>query len=294
MTLFLISGVLCFMAPESHADPLKDLQSRLPDKIHGWVVEGEDRIYDTETIFDYIDGAGEVYRAYQMKACLSRRYHKEGDSPIVVDIFDMTSSKGAFGVFTHDQDGESVDIGQGGLYRSGWLSFWKNHFFISIYMEEEGAEAKKAVFKLAKLLDASIEGKGRLPEILSFLPEEGLIERRIHYLQNHIILNTHYYVSDTNILNLGPETDVVLAGYRRGENQARLLLIRYGSSKQATRSYERFRRLYLPEATGSEAVLLENGKWCAVALKDRLVSVVLEADSRPLAERLIKASLRDL
>jgi hypothetical protein len=282
------------MAPESHADPLNDLQTRLPDNIHGWVVEGKDRIYDTETIFDYIDGAGEVYRAYQMKACLSRRYHKEGDAPIVVDIFDMASSKGAFGVFTHDRDGDPVDIGQGGLYRSGWLSFWKDHFFISIYMEEEGEEAKKAVFKLAKDLDASIEGKGRLPQILSFLPQEGLVERRIHYLQNHIILNTHYYVSDTNILNLGPETDVVLAGYKIEEKQARLLLIRYDSSKKANLSYERFRRAYLPEAAGSEAVLLENGKWCAVSLKERLVAVVLEADSRSLAERLIKASLRDL
>jgi hypothetical protein len=153
--------------------------------------------------------------------------------------------------------------------------------------------AKKAVFKLAKHLDSSIEEKGRLPEILSHLPAEGLVKRRIHYLQNHIILNTHYYVSDTNILNLGPETDVVLAGYRRGEKQARLLLIRYGSPKGATGSYESFRRLYLPEAVGSKAVLLENGKWGAVALKERLVAVVLEADSRQLAESLIKASIGD-
>ncbi|MFC1868442.1 DUF6599 family protein, partial [Thermodesulfobacteriota bacterium] len=60
----------------------------------------------------------------------------------------MGSSKDAFGVFTHDQDGDALDMGQGGLYNYGWLRFWKGRFFISIFAEKESPEAEKAVKNL--------------------------------------------------------------------------------------------------------------------------------------------------
>jgi hypothetical protein len=35
--------------------------------------------------------------------------------------------------------------------------------------------------------------------------------------------------------------------------------------------------------------MLENNKWCAASVKDRLLTIVLEADSRHLADKLLKA-----
>ena len=122
----LISGVVFLMIRKSYADPLEALHGALPGQIMGWTAEPEDRYFDKETIFDYINGTGEVYRAYNLQRCLSRRYTTPKGPPIVLDIFYMGSSEDAFGVFTHDQDGEALDVGQGALYRSGWLSFWKD------------------------------------------------------------------------------------------------------------------------------------------------------------------------
>jgi len=48
----------------SHAEPLRQLTDSLPAQVNGWTFEGEDRFFDDKTIFDYIDGEGEVYRAY--------------------------------------------------------------------------------------------------------------------------------------------------------------------------------------------------------------------------------------
>ena len=39
---------------------------------------------------------------------MARRFHKDGKPDIVVDAFDMGSSEDAFGVFTHDLDGEDA------------------------------------------------------------------------------------------------------------------------------------------------------------------------------------------
>ena len=40
------------------------LEDLLPREIYGWQAKGKDEFYDPQTIFDYINGAGEVYRSY--------------------------------------------------------------------------------------------------------------------------------------------------------------------------------------------------------------------------------------
>lgn len=287
LILLLIGGLGILMIRESYADSLEVLHGSLPDKIHGWTVEPEDRFFDSETIFDYINGAGEVYRAYNMRRCLSRRYTAPKGPPIVLDIFDMGSSEDAFGVFTHDQDGEELTLGQGALYRAGWLSFWKDRFFVSIYAEEETAAAEKAVMELGEVVASHIRGRGPKPRILLYLPAQGLQPKSIRYLHHPIVLNYHFYLSEENILNLGPHTEAALAEYQRSKEYAQLLLVTYSNAADATKALTSFLKHYLPEAGSKGFALLENAKWCAAKVKGKVLAIVLEADSRRLAKGIL-------
>lgn len=271
----------------THALSVSELQPKLPVEINGWQAAAEDRIFDDQTIFSYIDGAGEVYRAYNMQSCLSRRFEKKSEPAIILDVFDMGRSEDAFGVFTHDTDGERIQIGQDARYRPGWLSFWQNRFFVSIYMEEESAAAERAVKALGRQVAAAAGKPGARPPIVQRLPAAGLDAGSIRYLHHPIVLNYHYYLFDQNILLLSPQTDAALASYHRSGEQARLLLIDYPQSETARRSLAGFRRHYLPDADGSGVARLENGKWAAVHLQGRLLAIVLEAGSRQLAENLL-------
>ena len=287
--LLMICFALTIMALKSYAGFLDVIHHALPLTKEGWkAVPGEDRIYDHETIFDYIDGAGEVYRAYNMKRCLSRRYTNPEGPSIVLDIFDMGSSEDAFGVFTHDQDGEAQDIGQGALSRPGWLSFWKDRFFISIYAEEDTAPAQKAVHELGRVVVALIPDIGSMPKILSKLPARGLVPGSVRYLHHYVVLNYHYYLSDENILNIGPKTDAVLAAYLIQGKRARLLLVMYPDTEKASKALDGFYKHYLPEADVSGLVRLEDGNWSTGVEKGSLLILVLEAETRKLAEDLIR------
>ncbi len=289
LLVFSTTGAFSLLfARQSFATTLETLAAALPRSTGVWTAQDPDRTYDAETIFDYIDGAGEVYRAYNMRRCLSRRYTAKDAPPIVLDVFDMGSFADAFGVFTHDRDGEPVDAGQEGLYRPGWLSFWKGRFFVSIYAERETKGAKEAVFALARAVDSSIGERGPKPEILAQLPPGGLEEQSVRYLHHPMLLNYHYYLSDENLLSLGPETEALLASYRRQEERARLLLVRYPGVEKARAAHREFLAHYLPGGEGGKAVRLENGKWSAAAGKGRVLSIVLEADSRSLAEDLLQ------
>jgi len=279
---------------KSHAEQLDVLSSALPGKIGIWTAEPKDRIYDAETIFSYIDGAGEVYRAYNMRSCLSRRYTSPDVPAIVLDIFDMGNSEDAFGVFTHDRDGSAVEVGQGGLYRPGWLSFWKGRFFASIYTEEETEATKEAISELSRVVASVIRDQGPEPGILEKLPPEGLQSKSIRYLHHHTLLNYHFYLADENILNLGQQTDAVLAVYQRSGKRAQLLIVSYPNDKEAAEAHKGLLHYYLPEAKSIGAVLLEDGKWSATGLKNKFLTVVLEADTRPLAENLLREVLENL
>ena len=275
------------MTRKSFADSLATMAEALDRQVGAWNATGQDGTYDGETIYDYIDGAGEVYRAYNMQRCLSRSYTAAGEPAIVLDIFDMGSSEDAFGVFTHDREGKPANVGQDALYRQGWLSFWKSRFFVSLYMERETPAAKEAAFHLARAVASLIREEGRKPAILLGLPPKGLRDRSVRYLHHPMLLNYHYYLADENILNLGKETDALLATYSRDGKRARFLLVQYPNPGKAKEACSRFLAHYLPEAEGKVPLRLENGKWAAASLKGRFLAVVLESDSRSLAEDLL-------
>ena len=287
--VFFMSIAFSLSTPLSlRANNLEALRARLPAKTRGWSAEPEDKIFDDKTIFQYINGAGEVYKAYNLRRCLSRKYRNPSGHVIILDLFDMGSSQDAFGVFTHDTDGKILNIGQDARLRPGWLSFWKHRFFVSIYMEEESDAVEKAVLELGKMVAASITAEGTRPGLLLRLPRTGLDAENIRFLHHPVILNYHFYLADRNILNLSLKTDAALGAYVKDGKKARLLLVDYPDLKIAKKSLNSFLKHYLPDADQTGTARLENGKWAAARVSGKLLAAVLEADSRELAEELLK------
>jgi hypothetical protein len=58
--------------------------------------------------------------------------------------------------------------------------------------------------------------------------------------------------------------------------------------ERASLAHKDFLTHYLPDADGKGFALLENKKWSAVSLMGELLTIVLEAESRSLAEELLE------
>ncbi|MGB6642744.1 MAG: DUF6599 family protein, partial [Thermoanaerobaculia bacterium] len=143
-------AALFFLQPDD-TEPAAGLADKLPVSVDGWTASEPATVYDPQSIYSYIDGHAEVYLAYGMSRCLARRYTAPaGESDLVLDIFELASPEDAYGVFTHDTDGEPVGIGDGSLYRYGWLSFWQDRYFVSLMAEAESERAEQAVLDLAR------------------------------------------------------------------------------------------------------------------------------------------------
>ena len=249
---------------DAESPDARRLASYIPVAAGPWLSEA-DQVYDAEGIFEYIDGAGEVYRSYNMRLLVARRFHKDGKPDIVVDAFDMGSSEDAFGVFTHDLDGESAAIGQGSVYKAGLLSFWKDRYFLSVYAEEETAETKGP-----RPRPGTPHRRGHPRNGRGARPAEGPAGRRARSPRGPLfppssVLNYHYFVAEENILLLDRTTDAVLAVTIGEEGE------RSGSSPWPTPT-ARPRRgpsrrspgPTCPMPGNGRIVRTENGKWTSV------------------------------
>jgi len=265
-----------------------DTSEFIPKEMNGWKAEGKDKIYDENSIFDYIDGAGEVYKAYQFIKLRARHFSKPESPNILVDLFDMGSSRNAYGVFTHNLEGERKGIGQGSTYKGGLLSFWKGRYFVSLYAERETQESKITVLKLGREISSRIPNKGKVPEIVSQLPEQGLDRTRIRYFYNPLILNYHFYVGEGNLLNLNPEIHAVLGVYGEGDDVYRVLLIQYPDETKAQKSHQNFIKEYMPDSADSTMIQTEDGKWTGADLQGNVLIIVFEAPTQAKVQDMIQ------
>lgn len=259
------------------------------DKLPGWKADQPTRTYDRRTIFDYMDGAGEIYLLYDFLGLMIGRFSNSEGFQVTVEFFDMGKPQDAFGIFTHSRQGSEAGFGQGSEYRGGLLCFWKNRYFVCITAEKMTEEIEEHIGRLARIIADRIETDGELPAILSCLPENGLIESSIIYFHNQASLNYHYYLSEQNILNLTDDTDCLLARYE--PDKPYLLCVIYDSPSRAEESLQSFLDGYMPEGKENGLTQTAENQWIKALAEDNLVIIVLDAANSDRASELAEAAL---
>jgi len=262
----------------------------LPSEVAGWTWDGKDAKYNSRTLFDYIDGAAELYLAYGFQNLVVRRFEKPGQPPIMTELYEMASSEDAYGVFSFERQDEPVGIGQGSELGGGLLRFWKGKYFVSVYAEGEGKEVEAAILNSGRAVANSIPATGPEPKIIQFLPGQkfGLVDKSIRYLKSHVLLNQRFFLSHENILSLSRETEAALATYLSNRQKVQLLLIRYPNSSKAREALQSFTKAYMPDAAGKDRVKTEDGRWTFARQANDYILIIFGASKEGDAEELLK------
>jgi hypothetical protein len=219
----------------------------LPAEAAGWKWDGEEMKYNTKSLFDYMDGAAELYLVYGFQSLTVRKFEKSNQPPITLELYEMASSEDAYGLFSFDRQDEPAGIGQGSEFGGGLLRFWKGKYFVSIYADGGGAEVESVVLKMGRATAGLIQEMGPEPELVDLIPGKdlGLVDRSVRYLKSHVLLNQRFFIAHQNILNLGRRTEAVLAQYARENQKTHLLLVRYPGVKETRDAYQNFMGAYL-------------------------------------------------
>ncbi|MDD4192642.1 MAG: hypothetical protein PHI28_15010 [Mangrovibacterium sp.] len=264
-----------------------DLSGFLPERSNEWSMES-DQYFNTENLYDYIDGAAELYLSYGFKKVISRRYACPDEMDIVVEIFDMNGARDAFGVFSNMREKNQHEFGQGSQQIEGSLIFWKDHYFVSLTTHKNTEKSLAAIKKIAGYIDHAIGSEGQIPGIVDLLPQRDLVPEGYCYFHHYIWINSYYYIANYNILNVDDHTDAVIAKYGSSDKRTYLLLVQYPDKKAAQAACDKFVSEFSPELKTTDAVKLKDNGWHTVMLEGTLFASVFNAPDKEEAIQLLK------
>lgn len=293
----LVLAAVLALAPAASAQGGKvmDPTRLLPREIAGWTAAaGSDRTFTRSNIFDYLNGGGELYLAFDFKSLFVREYADGRGQTLVVEVYDMGKPADAFGIFSQDRDGGPTDVGQGGLYGAGLLRFWKGSLFVRILAEKETEESKRILFALAARISAAWPKTGQPPALLDRLPGEGLDKSSASYFHRQVSLNSHYYLADENVLGLDAGTEAVLAWYRLPRGRALLLICRYPRAAGAAGAFRALCGSFFADpckgTPGRHIEKTENDDYTGARLAGTYLALVFEAPDAAACGALLEAA----
>jgi len=145
----------------------------------GWQIADGPTEYDSEGLFEYLNGGAPLYLDFGFEGMIHVRYQL-GDDPlasVTLDVYDMGSDLGSFGLFRSGRPPEAEVRPWGAEgYRSGTVvATWKGSVSIQAQADDEQPKLIEAMEALVARVADSVDGGTSLPRIIDVLPSEGLV-----------------------------------------------------------------------------------------------------------------------
>jgi hypothetical protein len=198
----------------------------------GWQPADEVQTYNSETIFNLVDGQADAFFAYGFEQVAVRSYHNASGTELRVEAWQLATPADAYGLFTANRAGTPAAVGNGGDTDPGRrLAFWKDRYFVSANATDDVPDADLTAF--AQAIASALPTGGEQPAVVSKLPADRLAERSVIFFRQEISIQDRLWLGGENILGLSHDTGGVLAQYDVGGSPAQLLLVQYPDAKAA-------------------------------------------------------------
>jgi len=306
-----------FAYAEANAN-MKERTLELPKTVGVWKRPDSPKVVDASNIFQYMNGAGELYLGYRFKKLEVYEYKADGQESIVAEIYFMETPDDAFGLLSQDWGGEPVDLKPSrpaatktlrapvtrALYGRGLLRISSGNIHARIMAYLETPESKEAVLSLGRVVAGNDKYLNE-PGLLNILTDEiadgwKLQPNQIRYFRSPLVLNIFYYLSLENILNLDRSAEAVTATYAKTGSEkskpVQILFVKYETPEKANRALDLFLKSYIPESAAANIKTganeepaffqIEDG-WLGYRLKRESLALVFKCPDEKSARDMI-------
>ena len=189
LVFILFISVLCVEGAYFEKEDLSSLCSLLPE-IACWEIFEAPQDYFPETLFEYINGAAEIYLAYDFRELIVGQYHKgEGKVFLSIEIYDMGKEKNSFGIYGAERfpDSEFISLGNQGYLEEGTLNFIVGKYYIKLFCFDCGEGSESFLKLFSQEIVKRVKDKGQLPPLLALFPEERLIQNSEKFILSNFM-----------------------------------------------------------------------------------------------------------
>lgn len=205
------------------------LNSLLPTN-EAWKRVEDPQNYLPESLYEYINGAAEIYLAYDFKELVVCQYEKvDAGASLSVEIYDMGNEKNSFGIYSAERfpDMRFVTVGNQGYLEEGTLNFMVGRYYVKLLCFDCDQESESTLKLFADEILAGVKDKAQMPPLINVFPEEGLIA------------NSEKFILQ-NFLGYAFLHDGYLADYKRGELEFECFLVEGKSQDETQKMLDKY------------------------------------------------------
>ncbi len=225
-----------------------------------------------------MNGEAEGYFVYSFEQLSVAEYVRDGEGPVMVELYRLGRPEDAYGLFTIYRTGQPVDVGWDGSREPGVrISFWQDRYFVRVFAYGQ-LSSPEVLLDFARSVAARLPPGGDRPGLAGRLPQDGLVPDSVKFFHQKLTLDNVLWLGRENVLGLSPTTDAVVAEYDVGGQRVMLLLVQYPDAAQATAA-----RTALA-TSGVEGL-------SAAGVQGPTLAVVFNAGSPSVADELLQRAL---
>jgi len=144
-------------------------------QMSGWKQDGKTQVFSPRTLYEYINGAADLYLAYEFQDLHVAEYRGEKKAGVTVEVYRHKDPTQAFGIYSQERlaNAKFLNIGAQGYHEPNVLNFLAGPYYVKINGFNTGEDDEKVLMPFAKRVEEILGEKTSLPPILSSFPGEG-------------------------------------------------------------------------------------------------------------------------
>ena len=198
----------------------------------GWTVQADTAVYGPDDLWEYIDGAADLFVIYGFERLQCATYRTPSGEEVRAELYRHAGVSDAYGMYSQERspDNAAVEVGNEGCADAGMMIVVFGRWYLKL--SSPPAVGRDDLLLLARSFDVVLGSPRGLPPEFAALPSGGRIPRSEQYIAS-------------DFLGYGFLSRVYLARYGSGEG-AQAFLIRTASADAA----ERIRASFVRTAGG--------------------------------------------
>jgi len=145
-------------------------------KIGEWQPQKNVQVYTPDNLYDYINGAAELYLSYQFQQLDVIYYKNRKKQEIVVEVYQHQSPLYAFGIYSQERSPESnyLPFGTESYIDGSNLFILSGNNYIKIYSYDLGDSATSQLTRFGQAFISFLKVAAPLPKLIAVFPIEYL------------------------------------------------------------------------------------------------------------------------
>jgi hypothetical protein len=175
MLTALFSGAVLFAAEDTFPE------------ISGWKLQVDKMVYTIDNLWEVIDGAAELYLAYNFQDLHQAIYTAENEREVKVELYHHDTPVNTYGIYTAERmpDYSFIETGIQGYTSPDILNFFTGCYYVKISSYGRNAVDEETLKIIAGEVSHSLNQKGSWPGEIQLFPAEG----KVYMSDGYIALN---------------------------------------------------------------------------------------------------------